>query len=161
MLSPTGDSRGRIHELGRSQADNGNYNRVKLHCLRVQRVIVNAWRSLLAAAVRRRHPHLSALVFHHAAAGTLLSAHFSIWNHAGHCRSQARHEQQNQHTELAKNPHCHGLDYVYPTKGATCSFSTPSAHDSVHSAFSRYFLRRVLTVISDSTLEHFSPGFRS
>jgi hypothetical protein len=51
---------------------------VEGYCLRIQRVIVNARRSLLAAAMRRRHLHLPALVLHHAAAGALFecsSAH--------------------------------------------------------------------------------------
>ena len=59
------------------------------HWLGVQRVIVDARQSLLAATMRGRHSHLTALVFHHAAAGAFLIAHFRIGNHAGHCRSQA------------------------------------------------------------------------
>ena len=92
---------------------------MKRHCLRVQRVIVNARRSLLAAAMRRRHPHLPALVLHHAAAGTLLGAHFRIGNHAGHCRGQAGHQQQDQHTELAKSAHSLKQDYALMSEGAT------------------------------------------
>jgi hypothetical protein len=75
------------------------------HCLSVQSIIVNAQRSLLAAAMRRRHFHLSALILHRAAAGTLLSVHLGIGNHAGHRRGQACHQQQDQYTELAKRLH--------------------------------------------------------
>jgi hypothetical protein len=55
--------------------------------------------------MRRWHSHLPALMLHHAAAGTLLSAHFRIGNHAGHFWSQARYQQQDKHTELAENTH--------------------------------------------------------
>jgi hypothetical protein len=64
--------------------------------------LMNARRSLLAAAMQHVHPHLPTLVLHHAAAGTLLRAHFRIRSHAGHCWRQAGHQQQDQHTELAK-----------------------------------------------------------
>ena len=57
--------------------------------LRVQRVIVDARRSLLAATMRRRHSHLTALVLHRAAAGALFGVHLRIGDYAGHCRSQA------------------------------------------------------------------------
>jgi hypothetical protein len=53
---------------------------------------VNARRSLLAAAMRRRHLHLTALVLHRAAAGALLSAHLRVRNHAGHCWRQAGYQ---------------------------------------------------------------------
>jgi hypothetical protein len=66
---------------------------------------MNARRSLLAATVRRRHPHLPALILHRAAAGTLLSAHFRTGNHAGHRWSPAGYQQQDQSTELAKSAH--------------------------------------------------------
>ena len=66
---------------------------------------MNARRSLLAATMRCRHPHLSALILHRATAGTLLSAHFRAGNHAGHCWSQAGYNQQQQATELAKSAH--------------------------------------------------------
>jgi hypothetical protein len=89
MFNPSDDRRGRIHQLESSQPDNGSYSRVERHCPCVQRVIVDARRSLLAATMRRRHLHLAALVLHHAAAGTLLAAHFRIGNHAGHRWDQA------------------------------------------------------------------------
>ena len=57
--------------------------------LRVQRIIVNAERGLLAAAMRHRHLYLTALVLHHAAAGTLFRVHLRIRNHASHCRGHA------------------------------------------------------------------------
>ena len=62
-------------------------NRVESHCLCIQ----GHYRERsagFAAAMRRRHLHLTALVLHHAAAGALLSAHLRIRNHAGHCRGQ-------------------------------------------------------------------------
>jgi hypothetical protein len=46
-----------------------------------------------------------ALVLHHAAAGTFFGVHFRTGNHAGHRRSQARHQQQDQHIELVENTH--------------------------------------------------------
>jgi hypothetical protein len=55
--------------------------------------------------MRRRHSHLTALVFHHAAAGAFLSAHLRIRNYAGHRWSQAGYQQQDEHTELAENAH--------------------------------------------------------
>jgi hypothetical protein len=78
---------------------------VERHYLRVQRVIVDARRRLLATAMRRRHPHLPALILHHAAASTLLGAHLRIGDHAGHRWGQACYQQQNHHTELAKDTH--------------------------------------------------------
>jgi len=89
MVNPSGNSRGRIHQLESSQPDDGNYNRVKRHSLRIQGIVVNARRSLLAATMRRWHLHLPALVLHHAATGTLFGVHLHIGDHAGHCRSQA------------------------------------------------------------------------
>ena len=74
-------------------------------CFRIQSVIVNACRGLLAAAVRRRHLHLPALILHRAAAGALFGVHLRIGNHASHRWGHARHQQQEQHTELAKNTH--------------------------------------------------------
>lgn len=60
------------------------------YCLRVQSIVVDARRSLLAAAMRRWHVvHLPALVLHHAAAGALFGIHFRVGNHAGHRRGQA------------------------------------------------------------------------
>jgi hypothetical protein len=41
-----------MHYLECSQPDNGGYNGVKGYCLRVQSVIMDAKRSLLAAAMR-------------------------------------------------------------------------------------------------------------
>jgi hypothetical protein len=63
-------------------------------------------RGLLAAAVRRRHLYLPALVLHRTAADAFFSVHLRIGNHAGHRRGQARHQQQDQYTESAKNTHC-------------------------------------------------------
>ena len=51
---------------------------MECHRLCIQRIVVNARRSLVAAAMRRRHLHLAALAFHHPAAGTFFecsSAH--------------------------------------------------------------------------------------
>jgi len=105
MFNPSSDNRGRLLQLISSQPDRRDCDRVEGHCLCIQGVVVNARRSLLAAAMRRRHSHLPALMLHHAAAGTLLSAHLRIRNHAGHCWSQAGHQQQDKHTELAENTH--------------------------------------------------------
>jgi len=88
MFNPSGDSGSRIHQLGSSQPDDRHHYRMERYRLGVQRVIADARRSLLAATMRRRHSHLTALVFHHAAAGAFLSAHFRIGNDAGHCRGQ-------------------------------------------------------------------------
>jgi hypothetical protein len=63
--------------------------------------------------MRRRHLHLTALVFHHSAAGAFLSAHLRVGNHAGYCWSQAGYQQQDQHTELAKRAHFPLSDYAY------------------------------------------------
>ena len=104
-FEPSGDSRVRMYQLKSSQPDNGNYNRVEYDCLRVERVIVYARRSLLAAAMRCRHLHLPALILHRPAARTLLGVHLSIGNHAGHRWSQAGCQQQDQRTELAENTH--------------------------------------------------------
>ena len=82
--------------------------------LRIQSIIVDTWRGLLAAAMRRRHSHLTALILHHAAAGTLMDVHRRIGNHAGHCRGQARHQQQNQQTELAQGLHSHIQNTLTP-----------------------------------------------
>lgn len=92
---------------------------MKRYCLRIQCVIVNAGRSLLAAAMRRWHYHLTALVLHHAAAGTFLGRHSRIGNYAGHCRGQAGHKQQDQPTELAKSAHSLKQDYALMSEGAT------------------------------------------
>jgi len=82
MFNPSSDNRGRIQQLISSQPNRRDCNRVEGNCLCIQDGVVNARRSFLAAAMRRRHPHLPALVLHHAAAGTLLGAHFRIGNHA-------------------------------------------------------------------------------
>jgi hypothetical protein len=62
---------------------------MECHRLCIQRIVVNARRSLVAAAMRRRHLHLAALAFHHPAARTFLSAHLRIGDHAGHRGCQA------------------------------------------------------------------------
>jgi hypothetical protein len=62
---------------------------VEVPRLRVQRIIVNTGRGLLAAAMRCRHLQLTALILHHATAGPLVGAHCSIGNHTGHCRGHA------------------------------------------------------------------------
>jgi Co/Zn/Cd efflux system component len=105
MSNPSNDDGGWRQHLISSQPDRCNRNRRSGHGLCGQRIIMNARRSLLAATVRGRHPHLPALIFHRATAGTLLSAHFRAGNHAGHCRSQAGYQQQGQSTELAKSAH--------------------------------------------------------
>jgi len=89
MFNPSSDNRGRLQQLMCSQPDRRDCNRMEGHGLCIQGIVVNARRSLLAAAMRRRHLQLTALVLHHAAAGALLSAHLRIRNHAGHCWSQA------------------------------------------------------------------------
>ncbi len=89
MFNPSSDNGARIQQFIGSQPDRRYCDRVERHCLCIQGIVVNARRSLLAAAMRRRHLHLTALVLHHAAAGALLSAHLRIRNHAGHCWSQA------------------------------------------------------------------------
>ena len=106
MFRPSDDGQGWIHYLECSQPDNRGYNRMKGDCLRIQSVVMDAKRSLMAAAMRGWHLHLAALIPHRAAAGLLFGIHFRAGNHAGHRRSQARHQQQNQHTELAKKTHC-------------------------------------------------------
>jgi hypothetical protein len=106
VFDPPDGSGGRIYQLGGSQPDNGNYRRLKHYCLCIQRVIVNA-RRCMAAAMRRWHLHLAALVLHYPAAGAFFGIHLRIRNHASHCGRQAQH-QQEQHTELAE--HMHRLD---------------------------------------------------
>ena len=105
MFNLSSDNRGRLQQLISSQPDRRDCNRVVDDSLSIQSIVVNARRSLLAAAMRRRHPHLPALILHHAAAGALLSAHLRIGNHAGHCRCQACRQQQDQDTELAQDTH--------------------------------------------------------
>jgi hypothetical protein len=92
MLNPSSENRGRRQQLISSQPDRRDCNRVEGHCLCIQGVVVNARRSLLAAAMRRRHLHLTALVLHRAAAGALLSSHLRVRNHAGHCWRQAGYQ---------------------------------------------------------------------
>ena len=92
MFNPSSDNRGRLQQLTSSEPDRRDCNRVEGNCLCIQGVVVNARLSLLAAAMRRRHPHLPALILHHAAAGALLSAHLRIRNHAGHCWNQAGYQ---------------------------------------------------------------------
>jgi len=89
MLKPFDGNGGRLYKIYGGQPDDGKDDRVEGHCLGVQRAIADALRSRLAAAMRCRHLHLSALVLHHAAAVTLLHAHLRIGNHAGHGWSQA------------------------------------------------------------------------
>jgi hypothetical protein len=55
--------------------------------------------------MRSRHLHLPALVLHHEAAGAFVGIHLGIGNHAGHRWGEARHQQQDHHTELAKKTH--------------------------------------------------------
>jgi hypothetical protein len=82
-----------------------NYGWVEYYGLRIERVVVNAPWSFLAAAVRCRHLHLPALVVHRAAAGAFFCVHFGIGNHASHHWSHAGCEQQNKRTELAEKTH--------------------------------------------------------
>ena len=89
MFYPSDDDGRWIYQLESSHPNNRDHNRVEGHCLRVQRVIVDARRSLLVAALRCRHFHLSALVLHHAATGTFFCVHLRIGDHAGDRWSQA------------------------------------------------------------------------
>ena len=82
------------------------------HYLGVQRIVVNARSSLLAAAMRRRLVvRLPALALHRATAGALFGAHPRVRNHARHRRGQTRRQQQNQHPELAANTHDQDSEY--------------------------------------------------
>jgi hypothetical protein len=119
------DNGGRwIYQLESSQPDNRDYNRVECHYLGVQRTVVNARCSLLAAAMRRRHVvRLPALALHRATAGALFGAHLRVLNHAGHRRGQTRHQQQNQHPELAENMHDQDQSTAFFVKDATCSMA--------------------------------------
>jgi hypothetical protein len=105
VFNPCDDRIVRIQQLRSSQPDRRQRNRVERHNLGDKRVIVNTRRHLLAATMRCRHFHLPALFLQHATAGAFLNAHLSVWHHAGNCRGEASHQQQNQHTELAKNSH--------------------------------------------------------
>jgi hypothetical protein len=82
-----------MHLFKCSQPDRYHRNLVERHYLRIKRIIVNAQRSLLAAAMRRRHTHLPTLALHHAAAGTLLRTHLRIRNHAGHSWHKTSYQQ--------------------------------------------------------------------
>jgi hypothetical protein len=79
VFNPSGDSGARIYQLGSSQPDDRHHSRMERYWLSVQRVIVDARRSLLAATMRRRHFHLAALVFHFAAAGAFPECSFPHW----------------------------------------------------------------------------------
>lgn len=70
-----------------------------------QRIIESARGSLLAAATRFGHLHLSALVIHHAAAGALLGGHPRGGDHTSHRRRQRRRQQQDKYSEFAQRSH--------------------------------------------------------
>ena len=70
-----------------------------------QRIIESARGSLLAAATRFGHLHLSALVVHHAAAGALFGGHPPGGDHTGHRRGQRGRQQQHQYSEFAQCSH--------------------------------------------------------
>jgi hypothetical protein len=90
------------------QSDQKNSQRdwMDIHSIRLERCFGYSFRSLFAAIVRARHVHhLTAVILHYAAAGTLFSRHLCIWSHARHGRCQARHQQQQNRTELPHKLH--------------------------------------------------------
>ena len=105
MFDPSGEGRIGIPNLERRQPDDRHYNGVNRHCLYIQGVIVKTPRNLLAAAMGRGHALLTAMAFHHLAAGTLFAGHRRISDHAGHCRGQERREQHGRCPEFAKIGH--------------------------------------------------------
>lgn len=84
--------RGRIQQLGRSEPDNGDRNRVDAHRLCIQSVIEDVRWSLMAATVGRRHFHLLALILHLAAAGSPLGGQLRAGEQTRHRGRQIRHQ---------------------------------------------------------------------
>lgn len=142
MFNPSGDRGVRIYQLQSSQPHDRHHDRMERYRLGVQRVIVDARGSLLAAAVRRRHFHLTALVLHHPAAGAFLSAHLRVRNHAGHSWSQAGYQQQDQHTELVENTHYLTKSTSSQLRRANAIRSSPSGHGTSKALRSSRKLRR-------------------
>lgn len=105
MFKPASITGDLILQFGRSQPDSGNWNRMRRRWPCRQRIIESARGSLLAAATRFGHLHLSALVIHHAAAGALFGGHPRGGDHTGHRRRQRGRQQQDQYSEFAQRSH--------------------------------------------------------
>ena len=106
MLHPSVADLLRSEKLKRGDRDSDKGYRMQRHGIRFQRALVETLRGFRAAAVRGRHPHLSALIFHHTAASAFLSRHLRVRSHACHCWSHTGHQQQEEdHTKLAQRLH--------------------------------------------------------
>jgi hypothetical protein len=105
ILKPTRKERVRSAKIHRCQAICNSDEWVKHNHICRERFALVALEGRLAANVRSWHLHCAALIFHHAAAGALLSAHLCVSPHACHYRRKVSNEQQCYHSELAKQVH--------------------------------------------------------
>jgi len=105
VFSPPSCNGCRIQQLGSGEPHTCARNWVKHKCLCIQGVFVNTTHSLLAAAMGRGHPLLTALALHQMAACTLFAGHRRISNHTGHGGGQKRRHHQDQCAESAKIRH--------------------------------------------------------
>ena len=79
MLKPSRSNQSWTEALSNRQPDGGHcYGIVRNRHLRSERMIVNALRGLVTAAVRRWHSHLLALEVHHPAACLLSRSELRI-----------------------------------------------------------------------------------
>lgn len=80
-------------------------HRVEAYRIRLQGIFENCGRSFSAAILGGRHSHLSALIVHHAATGTLRSRHFGFGSDARHQGSCTREQRKQCDSEMAKSFH--------------------------------------------------------
>lgn len=85
-------------------------------------------RVLLAAPVRGRQSHVSALILHHAAAGPLLRAEPGSGRHTDHRRSEPRQQDDNDHSELEGTLHTLNYSITEMTASRLCRLLRQQTH---------------------------------
>jgi hypothetical protein len=71
----------------------------------LESVVLKCLYIFMAAAMRRRHLPLAALMLHHSATGSLFLGELCVSRDTRHRRSKPGHQQQGNHSEFGRGSH--------------------------------------------------------
>jgi hypothetical protein len=79
-----------------------------------ERAVVNNGKCFVAATMRSGYSHQLALILHCPATSAFLGIHLHVQNHASHCWSQMRYQQEDHNAELVQSLHATTFRIVDP-----------------------------------------------
>ena len=97
-----------------SQPDYGDCDGMTGDRLLDERAVVNTGMCFVAATMRSGHSHLLALILHRPATIAFFGIHLHDQNHASHCWSQMRYQQEDHNAELVQSLHATRFRIVDP-----------------------------------------------